>query len=103
MKITPALPNPYQRPAQQGRNVVGSVNDSLPVRDAAAERDRRPPVARRFETTAGDPVERSSERHVVRQTDYPARVSRALASYTGVAEQGEQNSLHELLGFDAYA
>jgi hypothetical protein len=103
LKITPALPNPYQRPAQQERGVVGAVHESLPVRDGAAERNRRAPMAQPPDSAARDHLEPSSERHLVRQTDHPARVSRALASYAGVANQGEQNSLRELLGFDAYA
>lgn len=82
---------------------MGAVRESLPARDAADGGDRRSPVERRPGAADGETLARAHEHRAVRQADYPARVSRALASYARVADAGEQNSLRELLGFDAYA
>ena len=104
MKITPALPNPYQLPTEQDRQAIGAVRAGTPARDAADDPDRR-----RGRVPSIDPVERErlmahAEDHLQRYPNIDSpRAQRALASYTQVAGGDQRRDLHDLLGFDAYA
>ncbi len=104
MKITPALPNPYQSPADPNRQVVRAVHASGPARDAADEADRRhervprvdPLTHERLAAQIGpDPRQRDGA--------MSARAHKALASYARVAGEDQKQDLQRLLGFDAYA
>lgn len=106
VNVTPALPNPYQPPAQQERTAVAAVRPANPARDARDEADRQPVLFRMLDEADRERVYVRAETrgHVGRQPDDAStHTHRALAAYAAVADQGERTGLRELLGFDAYA
>lgn len=103
MKIAPALPSPQQPPASPGRCAVAPVAATGAARDAGDERARHPGPTQATDAPAQGRLIPGRETLATRQADHPAHVSRALASYARVANDGEHSSLRELLGFDAYA
>ena len=103
MKITPAIANPAL-PLQPDRKAA-RVDAVRPARDPADE-DVRQPQARR-------PIDEALRAAVTARAEVvgaPVRVAgtsavarRALASYEQVADQGDRESIRQLLGFDDYA
>lgn len=104
MKITPALPNPYQPSVAPDKAAVAAVRAPNRTRDAADEPDRREHTVQRIGQSERERLAARMEplQHD-RRGDGSAHVSRALASYAQVAEGSERSGLHDLLGFDAYA
>ena len=103
MKITPALPSPYQPSVDPGKAALAAVRAPNRTRDAVDEPARRGQQAQRIGRSEHERLAAHAAIRQDRQHDGSARVSRALASYAEIAEGGERSSLHDLLGFDAYA
>lgn len=105
MNITPALPNPYQPPAQQERDAVAAVRATTAVRDATDDHlsgQRRGTVV--DEVERDQVAARAGVDELTRHDDaHSAHANRALASYGQVAGVADQAELRNLLGFDAYA
>ena len=79
---------------------MSAVHASDSVRDSTeqAGRGRYPaqPVGRTYQSAHNEPTASRLPAHSLQTV-------RALASYARVAEYSERSSLHDLLGFDAYA
>lgn len=99
MNITPALPNPYQPPAQQDKTAVSAVRATNRTRDPADDAE-----ARQRRPAAVEPAERERLAATLQRQPAGSRhAQRALAAYAEVAEERQRNDLRELLGFDARA
>jgi hypothetical protein len=100
VKITPALPSPYQPTVPQDRSAVSAVCVSKSVRDSTERPGRgqlpTQPVGRTRYSAHNEPA-------ASRLPAPSLQATQALASYARVAEYGERSSLRDLLGFDAYA
>lgn len=80
--------------------MVSAVHATDSVRDSTERAGRgqpsTQPVGRPHHSAPNEPTASQLPAHSV-------QTNRALASYARVAEYGERSSLHDLLGFDAYA
>ena len=103
MKLTPALPNPYQLPAQaRAEQAVARAPDA--PREAVEETRRRStPKASATQAQRERLAARAETNTVLRQEGQTGRASRALSAYEEVARSGEKGELRALLGFDAFA
>jgi len=82
---------------------VAAVRAPNPARDPADEAGSRPAQPRRIDRVPHEQLAAHAPPVASRQLDNSNRADRALASYAQVAADGERSSLHDLLGFDAYA
>lgn len=95
MKLTPALPSPYQPPGPQERRVVAALSAVHPARTAGEQ-------VQRHQVPAGQLESAERERLAARLPD-AAQARRAISTYQQVAAADRRSGLRELLGFDAYA
>lgn len=98
VKITPALPNPYQPPPRQDSKAVAAVRATHHPRPAGDESQRQQARAR-----AADQVEAGRSTARLERQHFGAHARRALSVYQQVAAVDRRSDLRELLGFDAYA
>ncbi|MGB5202047.1 MAG: hypothetical protein WBN68_08235 [Sedimenticolaceae bacterium] len=102
MNVTPALPNPSQRPVDRGSTAVGAVRPTQQTRDPTDEAYRRAILAQPNDRAERERPSQDIAVPVPRQAG-SARIDRALATYAEVGGESDRHALRELLGFDAYA
>ena len=73
------------------------------ARDAADEPARRGQPLQRIDQSEREHLVAQAQTLLDRHHAGSGRISRALASYSEVADSGERSGLQDLLGFDAYA
>ncbi len=98
MKITPALPNPYQPPARKDSQAVGAVRATEPLRPLGDE-----PQRQQARGGGADQVEAERSAARLERHHFGSHARRALSVYQQVAAVDRRSDLHDLLGFDAYA